>query len=217
MSLNLNVMETEVNNPPEGKFACPYCKKPVASDAHTCVHCNGPLFGFGEETVNPHCPRCQNLLTATEIDGGDEGHLCLACHGLWLDLESFKRATNPQQVSKNQDELRTNWYKPNQDPVQYLSCPRCGRLMNRENFSKISGIMIDHCRDHGVWLDAGELERIRLFIVSGGLEKFQDHRLDMIEEKLQSVSDRTNQLEFMTKLLHFWNPKRILFQGTIFH
>jgi Zn-finger nucleic acid-binding protein len=197
-------------------LSCPYCKKPIASDARLCVHCNGPIFDEGDKSRAPFCPRCKTKLKVFEIEGGDQAQVCENCNGLWLDAENFKRTTNPQRVPKKFFDSKTHWHQPSETPFQYLSCPRCGRYMNRENYSRISGIIIDHCRDHGVWLDAGELDRIRLFIASGGMEKFQDKRLDMIEEKLQSLAGKTRELEFTTKLLHFWNIKRIIFQNTIF-
>ncbi len=40
--------------------------------------------------------------------------------------------------------------------------------MQRRNFRKTSGVIIDRCHEHGVWLDADELEQIAGFILSGG-------------------------------------------------
>jgi Zn-finger nucleic acid-binding protein len=42
--------------------------------------------------------------------------------------------------------------------------------MNRNNFAKISGIIIDSCKEHGVWFDADELPKIIEFIRKGGME-----------------------------------------------
>lgn len=197
---------------------CPYCGKPVAMDARFCVHCNAPLIDSGNTVDDPVCPRCHQKLKIIVIEGGggDQAEVCEKCKGLWLDLEEFKRTINPQRIPAEYIECKKLWFKPNTDPVQYIACPRCGRLMNRENFMHISGVMIDRCRDHGVWLDAGELERVRLFIGQGGLERYQDRRLDKLEEGLQGLANRTRDLEFTTKLLHFWNIKRVIFQGKLF-
>jgi Zn-finger nucleic acid-binding protein len=40
--------------------------------------------------------------------------------------------------------------------------------MNRSNYRKSSGVILDVCREHGTWLDADELERIAGFILEGG-------------------------------------------------
>jgi Zn-finger nucleic acid-binding protein len=193
---------------------CPHCQKPVAATARICVHCNGPVIDRGEQTSEPLCPHCREQLAIIAIEGGaDQAEACEKCRGVWLDLDEFRRTTNPQRIPKEYVESKNVWFKRSVDPVKYIACPRCGRLMNRENFSRISGIIVDRCRDHGVWLDAGELERLRLFIGQGGLDRYQDRRLDTLEEDLQGLANRTRDLEFITKLLNFWNVKRIIFQG----
>jgi Zn-finger nucleic acid-binding protein len=50
--------------------------------------------------------------------------------------------------------------------------------MNRKNFAKISGVIIDECKPHGIWLDGGELELIRTFIADGGLERAQNKQIE---------------------------------------
>jgi len=40
--------------------------------------------------------------------------------------------------------------------------------MQRRNFRKSSGVILDVCVEHGSWLDADELEQITGFILSGG-------------------------------------------------
>jgi Zn-finger nucleic acid-binding protein len=39
--------------------------------------------------------------------------------------------------------------------------------MQRRNYRKKSGVIIDSCPSHGIWLDADELEQIAGFILSG--------------------------------------------------
>ena len=43
--------------------------------------------------------------------------------------------------------------------------------MARRNYRKKSGVIIDTCSEHGVWLDADELEQIAGFILSGAAGK----------------------------------------------
>jgi Zn-finger nucleic acid-binding protein len=40
--------------------------------------------------------------------------------------------------------------------------------MNRTNFGRRSGVVIDRCKDHGVWFDAAELDAVLRFIREGG-------------------------------------------------
>src|SRR5262249_47279073 len=41
--------------------------------------------------------------------------------------------------------------------------------MLRKNFGESSGVIVDLCKHHGVWLDHRELERILAFVSAGGL------------------------------------------------
>jgi Zn-finger nucleic acid-binding protein len=40
--------------------------------------------------------------------------------------------------------------------------------MNRSAYGLRSGVVVDFCREHGVWLDGGELERLRQWVAAGG-------------------------------------------------
>lgn len=54
-------------------------------------------------------------------------------------------------------------------PEPYLRCPACEQFMNRSNFARMSGVLLDSCRDHGIWFDATELRQVLDFIQKGGL------------------------------------------------
>jgi hypothetical protein len=43
--------------------------------------------------------------------------------------------------------------------------------MQRKNFARRSGVIVDWCGHHGTWLDAHEVEDIAAYILAGGLEK----------------------------------------------
>lgn len=56
-------------------------------------------------------------------------------------------------------------YEPD---FRYLRCPQCGRTMNRQNFMKRSGVIVDVCMHHGTWFDDDEARRAGEFIGAGG-------------------------------------------------
>jgi hypothetical protein len=43
--------------------------------------------------------------------------------------------------------------------------------MNRGNYGRKSGVIVDLCREHGVWFDAEELDRVLLWLRRGGAER----------------------------------------------
>jgi Zn-finger nucleic acid-binding protein len=57
--------------------------------------------------------------------------------------------------------------------------------MNRNNFARSSGVVIDTCKQHGIWFDAEELPRIVEFIRKGGLDRARE------KEKLQIEQERS--------------------------
>jgi Zn-finger nucleic acid-binding protein len=126
-------------------------------------------------------------------------------------LDTFHQSTKESEVYKKENTQRKYIRGPMKDSVRYIPCVRCRKLMNRKNFGRISGVIIDECGSHGVWLDAGELEKIRIFIADGGLEKAQDKEIEKIKGEVGELAREVGQTKFMQRLLHFWNFKRWLF------
>jgi len=85
--------------------------------------------------------------------------------------------------------------------------------MSRRNFKSISGVLIDACIHCGVWLDKGELQSIRNFVASGGLDKAQDNKLVKQELELQALDDRISDVELMEKMLNKFSLKRMFYRG----
>jgi Zn-finger nucleic acid-binding protein len=130
------------------------------------------------------CPGCGEPMSAWAFDPGlgdgsgagyrgSEGriHACRGCGGAWVDRrtldEMIARATaQAQDIDPNAVQRRTMAMSP---VIIYRSCPSCGQQMNRRNFARYSGIVVDECRTCGSFFDAGELEGVFAFIRSGGL------------------------------------------------
>lgn len=192
---------------------CKYCGKDINVNYMVCPLCGGHLRD-DVRPVAPECPRCKVPLEI-QIHDGDECDLCPQCGGLWLDMAEFDSATRPSDVYRKED-TRDDYLPgpiPSRDPLEYIPCVRCGKLMNRKNFGRISGVIVDECGRHGVWLDSGELEKIRHFIAAGGLEKSQDKEIEETRNELRELATKVDQTAFTQKILHFWNFKRWLFGG----
>lgn len=177
---------------------CPNCGAAVDDKSVNCNHCKSRLktmscsscFGTifegskfcalcGARAVSPNvvteenigkCPRCRVRMQFLEIEEVALAE-CEKCEGIWCDVETFEticaNKENQSAVLKKLDEILKH---PEYEKVQYVPCPKCQTLMNRNNFAKVSGIVIDICKQHGVWFDAEELPRIIEFIRKGGME-----------------------------------------------
>jgi Zn-finger nucleic acid-binding protein len=111
---------------------------------------------------------------------------CEQCLGLWLDVSSFEKlcADREQQsvVLGTASGAPTSLVRET-SKVSYIPCPECLQLMNRINFARCSGVIVDVCKGHGVWFDRDELSRIVEFIRGGGLEASRAREKAEIKEE----------------------------------
>lgn len=146
-----------------------------------------------EEDKALKCPRCREDMQALRL-GSITAHECAQCGGLWLDPDSLQKLANAREesagvVSVLAARVPLNGAPP--DVVRYIPCPHCEKLMNRSNFARSSGVILDVCKSHGVWLDRGELQRVLGFIESGGLAVAREReREELIEEQRRLAAMR---------------------------
>ncbi len=190
---------------------CSHCDRNINPKAAYCPFCGGSI-PVAPINNNPVCPRCN---TALETHNNDniETDICPDCGGIWLDKGDFKMATAESNVYRSFKLTREYIRPPIDSDFNYINCIRCGKLMLRENFKRISGVMIDRCGRHGVWLDAGELEKIRHFIADGGLDKAQNKEMAKNRQELKDLAMTVKQIDFSQKLLHRFDLRRIFFDG----
>ncbi len=50
----------------------------------------------------------------------------------------------------------------------YRPCVVCGEPMNRVNYGHNSGVIVDSCKEHGIWFDADQLARILTWLALVG-------------------------------------------------
>ncbi|MEM9056247.1 MAG: zf-TFIIB domain-containing protein [Pseudomonadota bacterium] len=127
------------------------------------------------------CPRCDESLVANVV-GGALLDQCPKCGGLWLDHAVFERllddAEQRQRVSTAVGGAAPPKQHFNSREVVYLKCPECEVLMNRKNFSRYSGVIVDICSAHGVWFDYQELANIITWVRDGGLQSARKRDAD---------------------------------------
>lgn len=121
------------------------------------------------------CPGCGAPLHRAAVRHGVELDACGGCGGIWLDAGELELLTTnldptPGTGARDEAELRGRLPAPSprETEVRYRECPRCREIMHRRNFGTISGVIVDECRRHGLFLDAGELEEVEAFLRAGG-------------------------------------------------
>lgn len=121
------------------------------------------------------CPKCKRDLLPIKL-GGSSLRECESCGGLWLEAAVFQKVCADREHQAAVLGLASPVTGRQIDPaaaeikVVYIPCPECGQLMNRLNFARCSGVIVDVCRGHGTWFDRDELRAIIEFIRAGGLD-----------------------------------------------
>jgi Zn-finger nucleic acid-binding protein len=156
---------------------CPECHGRNTGDSRFCTAC-GVLFSPEPVKVDGYelpCPVCGCLMPARQV-GGIGINECPKCNGLWapenrLDVlikRAIKAGHSDDAALLADFEPRVKGSNPASQQVAYRKCPECEAFMQRRNFRRSSGVIIDRCSKHGTWLDADELEQITGFVMSGG-------------------------------------------------
>jgi Zn-finger nucleic acid-binding protein len=157
-----------------------------------CQHC-GARTQRSENGATAHkCPRCRVELGQVTIGAADFQD-CPRCAGLWLDKESFDRvcAEREQQAAVLDFGAGAIQSVP-AAKISYIPCPDCGELMNRTNFARYSGVIVDVCKPHGTWFDADELRQVVEFIRQGGIDRARARdKAKLAEERRAFELERT--------------------------
>jgi len=155
---------------------CPECFARNAEDSRFCTAC-GVTFDpqpLVEGEAEVPCPDCGCLMPPREV-GAVPLAECPHCNGLWVPGDRFEalvaRAVEAAREAETSALLGRPPRRTGGTPtiqVRYRKCPVCEAFMQRRNYRKCSGVILDVCRAHGTWLDADELEAIAGFILSNG-------------------------------------------------
>ena len=202
---------------------CPNCGAPAAPADQTCPYCHASLATVScpkcfavmfagaaycpscgarrAETVGgdrrTRCSACFGIMH--EVRVGDTGLMeCEKCHAMWVDTATFEHICADRDT---QTAVLGQYGTPPPKTaaaadVKYRRCVACGKMMNRLNFARVSGTVIDVCKGHGVFLDAGELHAIVTFIQTGGLDRARQRQIDDLrdeEDRLRALQ-RQNEI-----------------------
>jgi len=162
---------------------CPHCFARTLAEGYYCMRCARPIRGQvkeGEVLENRRCPRCQVPMRGKQI-GEFSVSECPDCGGFFIPHETFEMMQdNSSRVIFSGQGVHKHEAQPEQS-VRYVRCPVCLKMMNRQNFARISGVIVDICQGHGIWFDFGEVEKIMDFIARGGLQQAKRADLERLK------------------------------------
>jgi Zn-finger nucleic acid-binding protein len=158
---------------------CPHCVTRISDQARFCHSCGLAVAaeGVAGELTDRICPACagEQRMHSRKL-GSDLSLLeCSGCAGLWLGLDTFEHVIRRAEAMIADVEAPSPAARPaasiSNQATSYRPCPVCKSLMSRSQYGKFSRVIIDICKQHGVWLDEGELSQILEWVRSGGLDR----------------------------------------------
>ena len=174
---------------------CNHCSAPLPSNSIICEYCGvrndielQPKIANTLPKSKRTCPDCMVYLDS--IDIGESNRFivekCERCYGLFFDTHELETLLK-QSVSAfwiNPKKLHSLQQHPlHKDTVLYRKCPDCSKIMQRKNYMNRSGVIMDICLDHGIWLDAGELKQIQEWTSLGGKQLAEE--IAKVEEEVK--------------------------------
>jgi Zn-finger nucleic acid-binding protein len=187
---------------PPNSIQCDYCGSRNDTDL-TEVH----YYTTHEIESERICPRCNISLRTIDlkVNGKFLIERCDECLGLFFDpgeLEALLEATvsnvftiKREQLDNINATMRSDGYG-----VSYIKCPICSKIMNRVNFGTKSGVIVDRCRDHGVWLDGGELRHLFEWMKAGG-KLLQQERQEQLQKAEAAEQEREKRNKYGSSVL----------------
>lgn len=176
---------------------CSSCYAMSPEGAAYCSGCGQPLVTVLDAPTRTDraCPRCRVPMRRRDL-AGHRPLECPMCCGLFVEPDDFETLMRAQAEHEDRAE---NIHGPERalvdldhDEKLYVPCPGCGEMMNRSNYADGSGVIIDYCREHGYWLDAGELEKIARWIKSGGTVRKYAVDSDSLRRGSASIRPRSS-------------------------
>lgn len=190
---------------------CSNCQAPLAAGTLVCDYCGnrtdidlkGIHYYTTHDSDSPRiCPRCTVKLKTIDLKlhGRFLIERCEDCYGLFFDpgeLEALLEATvtNVFEIDRAGLHAINADRQPDQYPIAYIKCPVCSQLMHRVNFGAKSGVIVDRCREHGVWLDGGELRQLFEWMKLGGQLLEQERRQQQRKEAEQREQEQRAKLK----------------------
>ena len=106
-------------------------------------------------------------------------HECPDCHGVWVDRELIERLQETAESGPPPPSavgLPADMRGMAPAPQRYhRPCAICGSLMD---VKACGGVVVDVCREHGVWFDPGKLEPFVVWVQMGQPQSGTHHKAE---------------------------------------
>jgi len=171
---------------------CPGCGNEIADPQHCPICLAGRGAGRAKQRrQDPRCfcPRCDEALEQQDWEGTTT-LCCPVCRGTFFPARSLEQVLNRLRATVDAVDVETvlkdfrdRFTRQLPEAVRYKACPVCETVMIRRNYGTVSGVIVDHCGDHGTWVDETQFAELASFICRGG---------DILASQAQKLQERTS-------------------------
>ena len=173
--------------------SCPSCFGVMFAGMQFCPHCGVKASRVVDASAAPlACPGCRGDMRSVQV-GSTPMYECGSCGSVWLDAGTFMQLCQDREERGAVASIIAGPAAVGVVPtaggrVRYVHCPICKKVLNRENFGRQSGVVIDVCKNDGVWFERGELRSVLAFIDGGGLERARVREYTRMAEEQRSLA-----------------------------
>lgn len=112
------------------------------------------------------CTVC-NVKLKVRVYEGTLVQQCPSCGGMFVEHDKLAKIARDEVAPREETERTAAAVAANGRPgpedlstVSKRRCSACEKVMRRYTYAYSSAVVVDGCQEHGIWLDAGEIERI---------------------------------------------------------
>jgi hypothetical protein len=115
---------------------------------------------------------------------------CNGCEGLWFDAGELELLL---ETEKDRSRFSNLFKEAEPEKEKSYDCPICGKRMLKFEVGEQAKVVIDKCkRNHGLWLDKGELEQVLQLSSQNRESKIINLLKHMFESKISSQNNGGN-------------------------
>ena len=191
---------------------CVSCSAPLPPKAEVCEYCGSKhdidFHAVSRYTVSDSqtmriCPHCEEPLRTINLRADKKFNIerCEQCQGIFFDHNELaalleNTVTNVFKIDRRRlDSVNKESYN-GMSKVKYVKCPECREFMHRSNYASRSGVIVDKCRDHGIWLDSGELNRLMQWKKAGG-ELLHEKKMADNGQSGADINEKNSRVDIM--------------------
>lgn len=151
-----------------GRVRCSACPNWIAAGETVCA-CGARSHGAAAHGALG-CPRCHGTLRDLSLEGVHVTvHQCERCLGTFIEVPDWSELADRAALGERLPigsfvPLAPDEELPRQTLLAAVECPACAASMERVTFGVRSRTVVDVCKLHGLWLDAGELVAVLAFV-----------------------------------------------------